>query len=433
MIRDLIYKNIYLPKRYSKLGTDPLKFLMDSDKWSREKLDSFTLNTLRSLAANAKKNTSYYKSKFKDSEPEKLTIEDFKKLEKLTKEQIRKDPKAFRSDSEANYVKASSSGSTGEPMTIYRSALADAFILASHFRFHSWHGIKPNAKHIIIWGTGIAPEPDRSFLKKAVKDNLVNVPLVINVFDLNESTISKYKKLIEEYDPVYIRGYTSSVKHLCTLLGKNNLNVKLKAAIVTSEICLPEDKQFISDTLNCRTLEEYGSRDGGQYAYECPEGSLHIQEELTHFFTDENNEVVSTELHNTTMPMFNYQPGDKVVIGESCSCGRSSRTITAIEGRVSDYILKEDGSKLSSWIIFYLLKDLENSGFKDSVSQMQLIQNGNKFNVNLVKGKQFIDPESFITQYLKEKIGGNINIDYSYLIEIPKEKSGKVRTFKRIS
>ncbi len=289
MIRDLIYKNIYLPKRYSSLGVDPLKFLTNSDKWSRDEIDNNTIYRLRSLAEAAKRSTVYYSSYFKEIDIDNSGIEDFRKLNVLTKDIIRSNQNDFKAKNEKNFVKASSSGSTGEPMTIFRSSIADAFILASHFRFHSWFDIKPNARHVIIWGTGITPEPKRSILKKVIKDNLVNTPLIINVFDLNNSTILKYKKLIEEYKPEYIRGYTSSVKQLCTLLEGKKLTTELKAAIVTSEICTAEDKKFISDSLNCRTLEEYGSRDGGQYAYECPEGSLHVQEELTHFFTDEKN------------------------------------------------------------------------------------------------------------------------------------------------
>ena len=432
MIKDLIYKNIYLPKRYSRLGVDPLGFLMKSDKWSREEIDNYLLSSLKSLADHAKSNVEYYRREFKDLSTENYSLNDFKKIASLTKEIIRNDPNAFRTEKEEDSVKASSSGSSGEPMTIYRSTLADAYILASHYRFHSWHGIKPNAKHVIIWGTGIAPEPERSLLKRVIKDNLVNIPLVINVFDLNSDTIDKYKKLIEDYEPVYIRGYTSSVKQLCTLLNNKKLKVNLKAAIVTSEICVQEDKDLISKALDCKTLEEYGSRDGGQFAYECPKGSLHLQEELTYFFTDNNNEVVSTELHNTAMPMFNYKPGDKVILGDKCICGRNSRTIYSIEGRVSDFILKEDGSKVSTWILFYLLKDLELSGFKDSVSQLQLIQKGNRFIVNLIKGKDFKDPELFISKYLKEKLGVNTEYEFYYLNEIPKEKSGKVKTFKRL-
>ncbi|CAN5395366.1 phenylacetate--CoA ligase family protein [soil metagenome] len=433
MIKDRIYKTFFLRNRYSKLGDDPLKFLISSDFWSREEIESYTLKSLKSLTRDAKANTVYYANSLKSFDELNASLEDFKKLEVLTKNMLRNNPGLFRSNMDTKVVKASSSGSTGEPMTIYRSILADAYILASHYRFHSWYGINPNARHVIIWGTGIVPEPERNFIKRVVKDNLVNTPLVINVFDLNSVTIGNYKKLIEEYKPEFIRGYTSSVKQLCTLLDGKKLKLNLKAAIVTSEISLPEDKKFISEALNCRTLEEYGSRDGGQYAYECPEGSLHVQEELTFLITDNNNEVISTELHNKAMPMINYMPGDKVILGKACICGRSSRTIESIEGRVSDVILKEDGSSVSSWIIYYMLKDLEASGFNGSVSQLQLIQNRNNFNVIIVKGKDYKDPEQFIINYLKARIGNNVKIEFEYLIEIPKEKSGKIKLFKHIN
>ena len=42
---------------------------------------------------------------------------------------------------------------------------------------------------------------------------------------------------------------------------------------------LIEERRFIQDVFGVKVANEYGAADGGQFAFECPEGSLHVNEE----------------------------------------------------------------------------------------------------------------------------------------------------------
>jgi len=329
------------------------------------------------------------------------------------------------------------SGSTGQPLKVICSNISEAHRTAQRLRFYSWWNIKPSDSNVLIWGKmETDSEPNNCFLNR-VEYLFKGQTLKINVFELNTNSIKNYYTQILRIKPKYIRGYASALFQFANLLDECKLegaNLGLKVAITTSEILLSDQKKYIERILNVRVADEYGAAEIGLFAYDCPDGSKHICEELLYIFTNAENEIITTDLHNYSMPLINYKIGDKIFISDKpCKCGRTSRVIYKIEGRTGDNILTENGEYLSQYLFYYAVKELDQLGFSNSILQYKVIQNHLQFDFLIVKGDNFSkEIEAYLHRRMIEKIGKNITVNFSYVVEIPKDKSGKIRFFERL-
>jgi len=424
-------------KRYN-YPTNPtlvLKKLLKSQYWSKSQTEAYQLKCLNELATKASNNTEYYK---KLNIQEYLPIEsihDFTlKIPSIDRVTIMANVDKLKIKKPDSFFKYSTSGSTGEPLTVEISGMSDVYRIAGHMRFHRWWGIKPFSKSVLIWGFKSTSKKEKKSFVNIIKRQILN-RLDINVFDLNEQTIEFYFNKIEKFKPAFIKGYKSAVYQLAELMYSKNLSFKnptLKVAIVTSEVLLENERAFIEKVLKCKVANEYGAVEAGLFAYECPNGSMHIFEESV-FIDTIDKSVVSTELYNDYMPLINYQNGDKVILSNKlCSCGRTSRIINRIEGRVDDMVVRPDGTKISQYIFYYIMKEINDIGYEGSVKKYLVVQKENDFNILVVPGANYgIEVEKFIKQRMYKEIGSEIQIDIKKVTEIKREKSGKLRFFIR--
>lgn len=255
---------------------------------------------------------------------------------------------------------------------------------------------------------------------------------------MNDKTIFSYVKQIDDFDPKYIRSYKSGLYEFARLMEKHKLQFKkadLKVAIVTSETLLDSERKYIENILKCKVANEYGAAEGGFYACECPDGSMHINEETNFITTDINNNAIVTELFNNSMPLINFKNDDKILISNDyCTCGRTSRLIIRIEGRVGDYILCPDGTKKNSFVLAYIIRESVEEGYKGSIKQYRVIQNENKFLMEFVPGENYTEEVSdIIKKRMHKEIGQEIEIEIKLVPQIKREKSGKLRIFIRAS
>ncbi len=428
-----IYQLIKFKKK--KFTTNPnklFKFLNEAQYWSKDKLHEYQLKKLNDLLLLSKESSVYYSNKFANINLPLKTITDFNNLIPLiSKNEIIENFNELRTKKFTNRFEHATSGTTGNPMTIFISGQSEALRMAKHNRFHNWWGIKENDKNVYI------------AITKSNKQNSLYTKIAkhlrrrhdIDVFDLNENTILKYFNEIEMFRPAYIRGYKSALLELAQLMDLFNLrftNFKLKVAIVTSEVLYDNERKYIENILECKLANEYGSVEAGIYAYECPSGSMHINEESVYISTNYKNEAIVTELDNDSMPLINYKNDDVLIISKDyCKCGRSSRVISEIKGRVTGYITRPDGSKINQIIINLILLQLNKKNeFKNTIKIFQVIQRQNEFLVKIVPLKNFKkESQKYIRKRLIEEIGESIDIKFDVVSDLDRDKSGKLRIF----
>ena len=411
-----------------------LKGLHQSEYWDRSEIEKYQLEKINKLIEESRDQTIYYKEILLMINKSFNNLDEFKNsFPVLTKKEIREYYKELINYNIQTRHRHSTSGSTGTPIVVEISGMAEAYRLAGIMRFYSWWGIKSTDRSVLIWGF------KQTIIKKGIINRIKRKfrnRLDINIFDLNDQTILNYFEEIEKFNPVYIRGYKSALYSLAELMERHNLQfkkAKLKIAIVTSEILQEEEREFIEKILKCKVVNEYGSGECGLYAHECPEGSMHINEESIFISTDGQNKAKVTELHNNGMPLINYMNDDGIEISDKfCSCGRTSRLIENIQGRVSDYILCPDGSKKSMHRVSHIMKELNDLGKGKCYRQFKVTQRNNNFLFEIVPDLNYKSAVSdYILKRMHQEIGNEIIVDIKLVKEIKREKSGKLRFFIR--
>jgi phenylacetate-CoA ligase len=103
---------------------------------------------------------------------------------------------------------------------------------------------------------------------------------------------------------------------------------------------------------------EYGSRDGGFLAHECPRGSLHLHTDRViveivrgeaPVGAGEIGEIVLTLLDAMGMPLLRFRTGDAGALDDRpCPCGLPFPVLRSLEGRCSDYLMGRDGRLIHS-------------------------------------------------------------------------------------
>ncbi len=405
--------------------------ILKSEYWSSNEITEYQLMKFNKLIISAKK-SPFYNSIYANISSN-LMMQDIRKLPITNKVDYQLNQKTFVLESADKGFAHASSGSTGTPTKVYISRKAEAYRRATVIRFRSWWGLKPEDKLINFTAY---PRSTNTIIKKI--KNYLNPKLDVDIFSINQNNIFSIYERIYKYKPKYFRGYVSSIKQLGTLLKDNNIDakrLKIKVIIVTSEILYDSDRVVLEEIFNCKVANEYGCAEQGFIAYQCPEGGMHLQEEMLLTFTNDKDEIISTELNNDLSPIINYKIGDKIIMSDKkCECGRSLKLVERIEGRIgSDDITKPDGSTMNYLFFDKMIKNMSDTKLWGTIKRFQVLQNGIDFNIYLVKGDNYSeDVSNYIKEYIEKGISKEVNINLIFTDEIKPEKSGKYRIFKRI-
>jgi phenylacetate-CoA ligase len=208
--------------------------------------------------------------------------------------------------------------------------------------------------------------------------------------------------------------------------------LRIPVVFTSSETLQPLQRKEIEEAFQCRIFDWYGSSERVAAIGECEHGTYH---EFPHYGIVEYLpaqegmvEVVGTSLHNTVMPLFRYNVGDLVTLGDEqpCPCGRPFRRIARIIGRTEDCVIMRDGRKVVP---------MEERCFHGiaNIFEAQVVQDAPGLVVvrvvpqNPAKG---IDHRGIIRQMVKHIGGAPEDFTVELVGAIEREKNGKYRFVK---
>ena len=179
----------------------------------------------------------------------------------------------------------------------------------------------------------------------------------------------------------------------------------------------------------CPVAVEYGARDAGNMANECPHGGLHIPAEGVVLETiavapDGLGEIVATNCHRPAMPLIRYRTGDLgELTDERCRCGRSLPLLKRIEGRRTDFLVAPDGRILHALALIYVLREMER------VREFQIVQEDVDSIVALVVAAPgwSRDDDDNVQRAVRARIGADVGVRVETVAAIPRTQSGKFR------
>lgn len=336
-----------------------LDFLKSSDRWSIEQLNKYQFEKCKSLLISAYKNSPYYTRVFNEisfNPFEMKSISELKYIPIIDKTTLIEYNNEIQSKVKSNkLIFSESSGTTGQPLGIYRSEEWDSGTRAAMFRGYSWYRVKPWQKNGYLWGYNIEPNKAK---KIKFLDKLQNR---FRLFSYSDEEITKFAKRMK--NAYYLSGYSSMIYEVAKKVNELGLSRQfpnLKMVKGTSEKIYDSYQEEVEKAFGLKMISEYGAMESGIIAFECPEaGNMHIAMENV-FVEEIEGSIVVTNLLSHSFPIIRYKLGDYINLAPKdfkCSCGRAHPVILDVLGRVGKSI-KGKTQNYPSLTFYYVFKNM---------------------------------------------------------------------------
>ncbi len=439
---ELINRNILYPLYFWKNGDKRLSRLQDleSQQYLKPKdLAALQLKKLQDIITYAYQHTQYYR-RIMDARgitPADIRcLQDVEKLPLLTKKIIQQHGAELVSDqyNKTELFQDASGGSTGEPTVFYKDLSRHNLRRADQLRHDRWSGWDIGKRSALIWGADRDLKALKS-LREFIISRFIARIWELDAFELTDSKMNRFVKLLEKIKPVMILGYANALGEFSRYILKNHPDhsIKLAGIISSAETLTAENRKIIERAFGCDVFNRYGSREVGLIASECKEHQgLHINAdnillEVTHeergVKKGEAGDIVITDFTNKGMPLIRYQLGDRGVLAvKPCSCPINLPLLERIEGRSSDFFVSKAGKLIHGEFFTHLFY-----GIKE-IKKFQLIQHS----LDDLELKLVADENEYVqlaVENIKAKINqimeDEVNININYLENIAPSPSGK--------
>jgi phenylacetate-CoA ligase len=245
----------------------------------------------------------------------------------------------------------STSGSTGEPVTVRRTGLSRLHWLACTLREHLWHDRDFAGRLAVVRATITEPieTPDWG-------------PPCNLLFRTGPAAAMPPSRPVQELGP-WLTGFEtdhllvlpSTLAALLTELERTGQPLRrLKSLRTISETVSAELRENTRRVLNLPIHDSYTSQEAGIMATQCPQGSYHVSETILLEVLDDAGQacgvgeigrIVVTDLINFATPLIRYEIGDYAEVGAPCACGRGLPVIRRFLGRERNLVLLPDGTR----------------------------------------------------------------------------------------
>jgi phenylacetate-CoA ligase len=287
----------------------------------------------------------------------------------LDKALIRSEAAALRAeDWRGRTIALETGGSTGAPLRFLSDALREASQLACKWRARRWHGLHPGHRECAIWGSPL--EAARGGALRRLSARLLGYEL-LPAFAISDAAMAGWKERLRRQGADLVYGYASVLARYARWLerrGESLGGIGLRLAVSTAEVLAPADREVIARVFGAPVADEYGCRDGGLIAHECERGGRHLMHDAVHVeILDDNGrpqapgsvgEVCVTNLWAQAFPLIRYRLGDRMaLLPERCACGRGHPLAGALEGRITDTLVRTDGVRVHGLALIYILRE----------------------------------------------------------------------------
>jgi phenylacetate-CoA ligase len=421
-------------KRYGQYYRQYLKEIEETPWLSGEELRVLQFRKTKDFLVKVVEFSPFYRQLFREHnfDPGKMnSLDDLAVLPVMEKERIRKNlksilPKNFRG---LKPIWSHTSGTTGEGLVFPLSPECFQREYAFRTLHFLWGGIRVGDKIAACAGHPV------TYYHRQLPPfwcyDFVNNWLLLSSYHLTEKNLPYYINELAKFQPQLLKGYPSSIYLLALANKKLGQKVRPRAIHTASETLLDFQRRTIEDSFGCKVYMWYGTAEMVGNIVECDKGNYHLKEE--HSFIevlDSRNRpvpdgwegrVIGTGFGNLVCPFIRYSLEDVVVLSKkkNCSCGRGGRIVRQVVGRTEDYIVTADGRFVGR--LDHIFKDSFN------VNLAQLVQeNVNEIIIRIVKTPNYKKKdENDILKEARDRLGPGINIDFDYVDDIPRGKSGK--------
>jgi phenylacetate-CoA ligase len=297
----------------------------------------------------------------------------------LAKEQVQAVPSAFCASSRMLTVKATTGGTSGAPLQLFRSLRSIVFEQAGLDWMASRLGIDARSARCAVLRTDSIKDPNDFRPPYWVRAN-GGRRLVFSSSHLNFATIGAYGDAMNAFKPDILMAYPSSLEALCLQLERSGRELRIPRVICSSEVLQPAVWQEAQRRLGCALLDYYGQAERVAFAYAVQQSEyrflpgyayveLHPMEEAD---DQRTYEIVGTPLWNPSMSLIRYRTGDLIRLPSAWGAAElealtlGAKTFSGVLGRSGDILITPEGVKVTG--ISHFHRDVPN------VMRIQVIQ-----------------------------------------------------------
>lgn len=316
--------------------------LARTERWSAEALLQHQFRQIRTLAAHAITQCTYYAGHLQAagrSSVRELTPETYLRWPRIGTSAISANQSGLAAarlpQGHGTVTEVLSAASAGEPTRVLHSEVSGLFLEVLLVRDHLWHSRRFAEKFAAIrlhaeegrqpgWGPGTAAAFATG---EAV------------ALDAPPDVGAQLDWLLRE-EPAYLRTTPSNLQGL-VLRSKDTGRVprRLREAMIDGERMPDGLRELVRRVWQVPLSHTYTCAEIGPLALQCPEGgSYHVQAENVYLEVlrpdgtpcgpGEPGRVVVTPLHNFAMPLLRYELGDIAALDSPCACGRGLPVIS---------------------------------------------------------------------------------------------------------
>lgn len=351
----------------------------------------------------------------------------------LRKSQVQAAPRSFAARSLLLTVRATTGGTSGMPLPVFRSLQSIAFEQACLDEMMRRIGMDGREARTAVLRTDAVKDPNDLEPPYWVTGN-GGRRLVFSSSHLNARTIREYARALSEFKPDVLMAYPTSLEALCVLLEKEGLKIKVPRVVCSSEVLRPQVWALAIDRLDCALLDRYGQAERVAFAYAMRTheyrflpGYAHL--EFNFVGSDEPGvdvyEIVGTPLWNRSMSLVRYCTGDLIRVPSQWGAREleelalGARTFEGIVGRSGDILLTPQGVKVTG--ISHFHRDVPH------VRRIQVIQETlHDVSVLVVTAPGFSDQdEAHLLRNARRRLPQDMRITVSRTDQLERTAVGK--------
>jgi phenylacetate-CoA ligase len=328
---------------------------------------------------------------------------------------------------------ASTSGSTGEPVTVRRTGLCELQWLADTLREHLWHerdfsgrlaavrATIPKRMDIPDWG------PPCNLLFRT--GSWSGMPA--------SSSTEELCRWLLEFDPDYFLVLPASLAGIIAQFDRAGERLgRLRGVRTIGETVQTRLREETRRVLDAGIDDAYSSQECGIMATQCPEeASYHVSEMILLEVVDsagrpcgagEVGRILITDLANYVTPLIRYEIGDYAEMGAPCACGRGLPVIRRVLGRERNLVLLPDGTR------HWPLVGFHRWGDAFPVRQFQFVQLDRKTVLAKMsaEGRPDAEQEARLAAIIQEELRHPFEIRFEWHeTPLPRGPGGKFEEF----
>jgi phenylacetate-CoA ligase len=415
--------------------------MLDATQWQRpEEIAALQFRKLLTLARHCETHSPHFRARLQSAglTAENLSsTEGFARLPILSRRQLQGATDLFCTQIPSAHLPTydtRTSGSTGEPVLIRRTAYSQLDWLSTTMREHLWHQRNFLAPLCAVRANIFREMQSKSWGAPAALLRPTGPALGIPI----TTSVARMAELIGTFAPETLLIYPSALAGLMQHLKAHALALSsVKKILTIGETLSSDTRTEAASFFGSEISDMYSSQEAGNIAIQCPTSGLyHVMAEnlIVEVLNGQGHpasvgeagRVVLTDLNNFATPLIRYDIGDFAEAGPLCPCGRGLPTLNRILGRERNLILMPDGSRHWPLVGFHKFRETA------PIVQYQLIQRDRKnIEVRLVVERALTKDEEYkLIALIQTALGYPFALALHYFADrIPPGPNGKFEEF----